>query len=639
MQFNFFSKKNSFNNVINGSNSHVMNLRQPDIFGNYLVDWTAAIKRKEIKLIGLFSGAGGLDIGFEEVGFKTIAQVEIEQDFCKTLLCNKSNGTYFKHSKIVSDDIRNFKTDKFKDAKFIVGGPPCQSFSAAGRRAKGVKGTKDERGSLFEEYVRVLEEIKPEGFLFENVSGLVGAEKGESLDKITEAFNQAGYSLSYRILDAADYGVPQHRERLILVGLKSDNKFRFPAPFFGPDSKDQYPHFTAQEALVGLENKELESNSLNGRYGHLLEDIPPGLNYSFYTEKLGHPNPVFSWRSKFSDFLYKADPESPIRTLKASGGQYTGPFHWLNRKFTKDELKRLQTFPDSYNIVGSYQTVSKQIGNSVPPQFSRFLALSILDQVFGIKPPFEINYIDESTELSFRKLKRKKSKLYRKRAKERIMLLKPQQKTKIISETFYSGRLKNHELKISSDGPFEFEFRSEKTKWYLNLRESGDKERPLKYSFKVRKGKSVLLSDLEEIHLNSEIDSLISLELLWKGFEHILIKNDLKADLVQLFGYYQYKKKHRIELQIFDENLEGLFFFLKKIIGSPLIGDEVHVSKISEYTGFNVNQVDKSLFKLKECGFEVRNKNTNSEVSENHYLIPYEFPTLNRLSVQRSKKL
>ena len=80
---------------------------------------------------------------------------------------------------------------------------------------------------------------------------------------------------------------------------------------------------------------------MNGRYGHLLAEVPPGLNYSFFTEKMGHPRPVFAWRSKFSDFLYKADPSEPIRTLKAQGGQYTGPFHWANRPFTIGEFKRL----------------------------------------------------------------------------------------------------------------------------------------------------------------------------------------------------------------------------------------------------------------------------------------------------------
>ena len=98
---------------------------------------------------------------------------------------------------------------------------------------------------------------------------------------------------------------------------------------------------------------------------------------------MGHPNLVFAWRSKFSDFLYKADSYTPIRTIKAQGGQYTGPFHWNNRTFSIAGHKRLQTFPDNYDISGNKQTQLHQIGNSVPPQLARILAMSIRHQVYG----------------------------------------------------------------------------------------------------------------------------------------------------------------------------------------------------------------------------------------------------------------
>lgn len=143
-----------------------------------------------------------------------------------------------------------------------------------------------------------------------------------------------------------------------------------------------------------------------GRYGHLLPAIPPGLNYSFYTKEMGHPNPIFSWRSKFSDFLYKASPDRPVRTIKAQGGQYTGPFSWENRIFSIAELKRLQTFPDAYEIIGGRQLAIGQIGNSVPPQLARILALSVLDQVMKIKLPFDMHYMPHGKVLSFRKRKR-----------------------------------------------------------------------------------------------------------------------------------------------------------------------------------------------------------------------------------------
>lgn len=133
-----------------------------------------------------------------------------------------------------------------------------------------------------------------------NVYGLLGAEKGESIKKIVRAFKEIGYNISYRILDAADYGVPQHRERIIIVGSK-DKVFKFPKPTHGVDSSDDFPHYSAEEAILNTPSPEIDKlPSINGRFGHLLNDVPPGLNYSFFTEKMGHPNPIFAWRSKFS---------------------------------------------------------------------------------------------------------------------------------------------------------------------------------------------------------------------------------------------------------------------------------------------------------------------------------------------------
>lgn len=130
------------------------------------------------------------------------------------------------------------------------------------------------------------------------------------------------------------------------------------------------------------------------------------------------PEPIFAWRSKFSDFLYKADPHTPIRTLKARGGQYTGPFHWDNRPFGLAEMKRLQTIPDAYQIVGKRQVAMHQIGNSVPPQVARVLAVSILSQVFGVTLPVELPLLREHEQLGFRTRKRGLTAVYRAKAKK-----------------------------------------------------------------------------------------------------------------------------------------------------------------------------------------------------------------------------
>jgi len=330
----------------------------------------------KVKVLSLFSGAGGLDIGFLKAGFDIVATLEIDEACCKTIHLNE--GKYFANGhNLICGDIT--KTDPgsigIREVDFIIGGPPCQSFSAAGRRAGGVCGTNDARGSLFEHYCRYINHFRPKGFLFENVRGLLQANHGEDLEKITDAFSSLGYKLHFRVLDAADYGVPQHRERLIIVGLLQ-GEFLFPRPVYGPDSIDNRPYIGVGEAIADLDDPNEVVPPLGGKYSDLLPEIPPGLNYLCFTEKMGHPNPKFAWRSRFSDFLYKADPKTPCKTIVATQGKWGGPFHWKNRKFTIRELKRIQSFPDDYEIYGSYLVQAKQIGNSVSPKICRMACKS-----------------------------------------------------------------------------------------------------------------------------------------------------------------------------------------------------------------------------------------------------------------------
>ena len=347
----------------------------PDDFGFALRSWFRAQGHEPLKALSLFSGGGGLDIAFHDAGFDVLEAVEIERVFAETLRQNSGPGRWFEKANVNNLDIRAFEPEPGLEVDFIIGGPPCQTFSAAGRRAAGVQGTDDPRGTLFWEYVRLLKQLRPRGFLFENVYGVTGAQNGRAWQEIQTSFREAGYRIHSRILDAADYGVPQHRERLFIVGVREGN-YQFPFPTHGPDSPGEQPYYSAGEAVVGADTSGV-ALKINGQHGHLLGDIPPGLNYSFYTQKLGYPRPIFSWRSKFSDYLYKADPDAPVRTIKAQGGQYTGPFSWENRPFSVPELKRLQTFPEGYHISGGRLNVIKQLGNSVPPQLGRILALSI----------------------------------------------------------------------------------------------------------------------------------------------------------------------------------------------------------------------------------------------------------------------
>ncbi len=336
------------------------------------------------RVLSFFTGAGGLDLGFEQAGFETVYATDIDNASCATLRLNV--GTY------LSKDVRVEQADVLTidpatlptGIDLVIGGPPCQSFSASGRRAVGAAGRLDNRGRLFEAYCRIIGHVRPKAFVFENVRGILATNKGEDWRAIVAAFRRLGYTLSFRILDALDYGAPQQRERMLLVGHQLPGTFMFPAPTHGPDSGTNVPHVTAGAALAGIqETEELEGLRLSsGKYAHLLPQVPPGQNYLFFTAKRGHERPVFAYRSRFSDFLYKADPAAPVKTIIASPGKYTGPLHWDNRYFSVKEYMRLQGFPDDYRFSGSREDAIRQIGNSVSPLIACRLALAIARQVF-----------------------------------------------------------------------------------------------------------------------------------------------------------------------------------------------------------------------------------------------------------------
>jgi DNA (cytosine-5)-methyltransferase 1 len=195
----------------------------PDQFGQRLNKWANHSGFKKIRTISLFSGAGGLDIGFHDAGFDIVEMVEINSSYAETLKANTKPSGYFASGEVKNIDIRDYQPAKSGwrsgSIDLIIGGPPCQTFSAGGRRAGGVAGTTEKRGVLFEEYVRLLKELRPKAFVFENVYGITGAESGSAWQRIQKAFASAGYTLFHRVLDTADYGVPQHRERMIIVGV------------------------------------------------------------------------------------------------------------------------------------------------------------------------------------------------------------------------------------------------------------------------------------------------------------------------------------------------------------------------------------------------------------------------------------
>ncbi len=184
----------------------------------------------------------------------------------------------------------------------------------------------------------------------------------------------AGYDYDAGVLHAADYGVPQARPRLFIIGARRGEKVpRLPEATHGGKWERRVtgyanqPHVTAGEALADLVSDPEPGEAVNGKYGHLLAEIPPGDNYLFYTERRGHPQPLFKWRGKYWSFLLKLSPDKPSPTIQAQPGPYVGPFHWDNRHLRVGEIKRLFTYPDDFEFVGTRSSVQAQLGNSVPP--------------------------------------------------------------------------------------------------------------------------------------------------------------------------------------------------------------------------------------------------------------------------------
>lgn len=604
---------------------------------------TAKEKQRSITAISLFSGAGGLDIGFHDVGFDIQHAVEIEQSFSVSLEANVGEGKYFgAGTQVHCIDIKDFDVEGLS-ADFIIGGPPCQSFSAAGARAMGVAGTKDERGNLFQEYVRILKSLRPKGFLFENVYRLLGANGGKDWTRISSAFIEAGYEIYHKILDTADYGVAQHRERLIVVGVRNDIagriKYTFPRPTHGPDSNTGLPHFSAGAALFDIESSAVPVG-LSGRYGHLLSEVPAGLNYSFFTEKMGHPNPIFAWRSKFSDFLYKADPDVPVRTIKAQGGQYTGPFHWSSRPFIEAELKRLQSFPDDYVLVGKRQKIIHQIGNSVPPQFARMLAVSVMEQIFEHKVDLSLDYSNSKQSFGFRQRSRLKTDIYRSAAAKKILESGDVQGRSIFHHEVKFSIGPSHSFTVHGAGEYCVRSQIAGEVWTVDVRKSGGPS--------DGKGHRIDLAPIKDwaipasgISLNHGSSSRADFLSLWKALDFLLAFYGLKADLVQLFGYYQYPsgvscKPIRLDFPNGDQEFSG---FVHCLMDGRMIGKPHSIQDLAMESGVHPRAIPSILQSLKGLGYEVRSSNTNQALDSDHFMIPYCFPTLTPQSVQLNKGL
>ena len=338
--------------------------------------------------LSLFSGAGGLDLGIEGAGFAVAAAVEVDDDAADTMEKNFTGLV----SPVIRRDIFDVPTRELLRAAglrgserpdLVIGGPPCTPFSKSGFWLDWKRAGLDPDASLLQAYTRVLAEARPRAFLLENVYALTYRNKASApaFERLLREIDTAGYHCRWGVLNAADYGVPQLRPRLFVIGVPKRARLpELPAPSHGgrwerrSTGLSERPHVTAGQALADLVTNPEPGETIRGKWGHLLPGIPPGENYLHYTRERGHPDPVFTWRSRYWSFLLKLDPGRPAPTIQAQPGPNIGPFHWENRRLRVPELRRLFTFPDNFELVGRRGSVQAQIGNSVPPLLARRVA-------------------------------------------------------------------------------------------------------------------------------------------------------------------------------------------------------------------------------------------------------------------------
>lgn len=328
-----------------------------------------------MKLISLFSGAGGLDLGFEKAGF----EISMANEFDRGIW-----DTYEKNHKapLIKGDIRDLKESDFPDeVDGIIGGPPCQSWSEAG----ALRGINDSRGRLFFDYIRILKEKQPKFFLAENVSGMLANRHSEAVKNIVSQFEKCGYDVTITLVNAADYGVPQDRKRVFYIGFRKDLhiNFKFPEPTT-PNKQDKLTMRDAIGDLVDTAVPALPHNKTNGKL-----DIP---NHEYF---IGAYSTIFMSRNRVRGWDEQAftvqasgrqcqlHPQAPkMQFVEKNKRIFVPGYEKLYRRLTVRECARIQGFPDNFEFI--YSDVDygyKMVGNAVPVELAFQIAKSIYSQL------------------------------------------------------------------------------------------------------------------------------------------------------------------------------------------------------------------------------------------------------------------
>lgn len=338
-------------------------------------------QKRTLNAIGLFSGGGGLDLGFSAAGFNIRVSSDIDAFSCKTLEINSGKKPFYNHAKPLQADITKITAQDLLDngnvergnIDLLIGGPPCQAFSIFGRR----QGLNDPRGNLVWEYLRILRDIQPTVFVFENVAGLKSIHNGSLYDEILKSLELEGiYTVAAHHYQLANFGIPQFRDRVFFIGTKTGKLVPEMEPTHGDPSCGQAPYRTAAEALRLLPEplKSLHIPNHTGRK-HSQRIID-----RYHSLEFGERDPKTR--------INKLHPERPSFTIivgsdKGGGKGHVHPFS--PREVTPRESARMQTFPDWWEFHGTGRHVIRQVGNAVPPLFAAQLAEHIKAHVFGVK--------------------------------------------------------------------------------------------------------------------------------------------------------------------------------------------------------------------------------------------------------------
>ena len=331
-----------------------------------------------MNLVSFFAGAGGLDLGFQKAGFNIIWANEYDKDIWETYKKNHPQTILDKRS------IVNIKSDEVPECDGIIGGPPCQSWSEAGSK----RGINDNRGQLFYDFIRILEAKQPKFFLAENVSGMLLERHSEALENIKEMFKNAGagYDLSFKLLNASNFDVPQDRKRVFFVGVRKDLDFKFEFP------EPKEVKITLKEAILDLKDNVVaakegnKTNKVNCKVSNH-EYMIGGFSSMFMSR-----NRVRTWDEQ--SFTIQAGgrhaplhPQAPkMGFIEQNKREFVKGKEHLYRRLSVRECARIQTFPDEFKFYYNHITAGyKMFGNAVPVNLSKHMALSIKVQIENFK--------------------------------------------------------------------------------------------------------------------------------------------------------------------------------------------------------------------------------------------------------------